>query len=325
MAIRQHFLKRLQRMDLWCRILTTTFADRLYQKLFTREPKKTAVIEGDIQPGFGEELCIFAHFDKDDLIDDYVINYLEQLHGLGLEIILVSVSRDLDSRSIAKARRFCQSILVRENVGYDFASWKSGLEHAGDLSRYRALLLANDSVYGPIRDLKDVFTLMRRRGLDVWSITDSIEIRQHLQSYFLVFEKAVLESTVFHEFWAKLPIYGAKLSVIWNCEVGISRRLRREGFELGALCEYTKLKEKYPDAFQEAESRSLAERPVNLTLYFWKTLVQEYNCPFIKVALLRDNPEKVDDLSEWPEVLSQSSSYDLDMIRRHLARTTVGR
>ncbi len=254
------------------------------------------------------------------MIDDHVLFYLEKLHGLGLVIVFISTSETLDRESIRNARPFCRSILIRANLGYDFASWKAGLERVGDLTPYRTVVLANDSVYGPIHDLSDVFTSMRQRGLDVWGITDSMQFGHHLQSYFLVFEEPVIRHQAFYDFWARLPAYAFKYSLVWNAEVGLSRRLREAGFKLGALCEYAELKARYPAVFRDVEGRSLVEKPLNLTLTLWRELIRDCGCPFVKVMLLRDNPLGMDDVSHWPETLGELTGYDADLIKRHLAR-----
>ena len=277
-------------------------------------------IDGDVIPGSKERLCVFSHFDRDNRIDDYVVYYLEQLHNLGCETVLVSTSGSLEGTGVDKVRPYCRRIIVRENRGYDFGSWKVGLQDAGNLSSYDGLILANDSVYGPIRDLQEVFHDMDAYGYAAWGITDSLEIRYHLQSYFLVFDKSVWNSSAFTEFWRDLPYYRFKWSIISNCEVGFSQRLLRAGFRLGAFCEYRRLRDRHPEKFHAAEAEHPFGGTVNLTLRQWKLLVENCHCPFLKVAVLRDNPKNLDDVNRWREALAQSSDYDVGLIERHLAR-----
>ena len=304
--------------QIW-RGLVMTGLDHLCM-LGKEEPGISERIDGDVIPGSKKRLCVFSHFDRDNRIDDYVVYYLEQLHNLGCETVLVSTSGSLEGTGVDKVRPYCRRIIVRENRGYDFGSWKVGLRDAGNISSYDGLILANDSVYGPIRDLQEVFHDMDARGYSAWGITDSLQIKYHLQSYFLVLEKIVLDSPEFTDFWDNLPHYRFKRSVIWNCEIGFSQRLLRAGFRLGALCEYRRLKDRHPEKIQAAEAEHPFGGTVSLTLSLWKLLVEICHCPFLKVALLRDNPKNLDDVNRWPETLAQSSDYDVGLIERHLAR-----
>ncbi len=320
----RELLRQINNTSLILRWLMVTGLDHLYM-LGKEEPAITSRIDGDVVPGSMEHLCVFSHYDRDDRIDDYVVYYLEQLYSLGCETVLVSTSKTLDGTSMDKARPYCRRIIVRENRGYDFGSWKVGLQDVGNLSSYNTLVLANDSVYGPIRDLKDVFHEMRSHGYAAWSITDSLEIRYHLQSYFLVLEKAVLDSPEFADFWDNLPSYSFKRSVIWNCEIGFSQRLLRAGFALGALCAYGKLREEHLDAVLSTEKQQHLSGPVNPSHRLWRLLAKSYRCPFLKVDLLRDNPENLEDVNQWSAVIQESSHYDTDLIRHHLARMNAGR
>lgn len=294
--------------------------DFVQRRLQSHVPKVISVTKGAVAAKSRKKLCLFAHYDRNNIIDDYVIYYLEQLHAANFETIVVSTSEELSSSSIERARPFCREIVVRENVGYDFGSWKVGLEHAGYLSAYECLLLANDSVYGPLSDLTEFLEAMQGGNLDACGATDSFQIRYHVQSYFLVFQPAVFLSECFARYWTELPYYRFKKTVIWNCELGLSQRLSRAGFRLGALIEYKTLKQSHRTAVDQAESKLFMRRPVNPTLHLWKLLISDYGFPFVKAELLRDNPKKIESVQNWYEFLGQTTGYNVDLISRHLAR-----
>ena len=50
-----------------------------------------------------QDVCLFAHFDKDDRLDDYVLRYLAKLKELNFAIILISTSH-LAAADIARAQ-----------------------------------------------------------------------------------------------------------------------------------------------------------------------------------------------------------------------------
>src|SRR5262245_711549 len=97
-------------------------------------------------------LCVFSHHDPDGVVDPHVLFYLSELARVA-EIIFVTTCRELPERDVAAVARHCARIVFRENGGRDFGGYRVGLVQAGDLSGRQEVLLANDSVYGPLADL----------------------------------------------------------------------------------------------------------------------------------------------------------------------------
>lgn len=296
----------------------------LFDMLLRRlRPRRAAIlrnIEGNAKPSSTRTLCVFAHFDRDGVIDDYVVNYVSALAGLGCEIVFVSTAPTLNDDMVERVLPYCRRILWRENIGYDFGSWRDGLASCGNLSGYDRIVVANDSVYGPLSDLGEVFDAMAVRGAPAWGITDSLRYGRHLQSYFMVFERPVVESEVFRGFWRDLPDYRHKHVVILKCELGLSRKLSKAGFRLDALCDYRSIAASLPGAARNASGLQMPGAPVNATHWAWRTLIEDYGCPFVKVQLLRDNPKRMADVGQWQGVIGAVSDYDTGLISRHLAR-----
>lgn len=273
---------------------------------------------GEVESGKSKTLCVFAHFDRGGVVDDYVVNYLRALYELGCETVVVSTAESLDDRNIQKALPYCSRFIVKQNTGYDFASWRTALEAVGDLSGYDRLIVANDSVYGPLQDLGPIFDEMERRDVDFWGITDSLKYGRHLQSYFMVFKKHVLQSPTFSDFWRRLPDYKHKYVVIIQGEIGLSRRLDAAGFKFMACCPVEAVQ-----AELKEKDRGLVERfgdpRTSPTHRGWRALMR-IRCPFLKVQLLRDNPMQVPDVADWEAVLRETSDYDIGFIDNHLKR-----
>ena len=159
---------------------------------------------------------------------------------------------------------------------------------------------------------------MDGRNVAFWGITDSLKYGRHLQSYFLVYDKPVLQSEIFGEFWRKLPDYRHKYVVIIQGEVGLSRRLVAAGFDFAAYCPIETVQES-----QRADAGTLGTKfrdpRISPTHRAWQALMR-VGCPFLKIQLLRHNPMQVPDLDDWEAVLGEVTDYDLDFIRNHLAR-----
>jgi len=272
---------------------------------------------GGQEAGSRRMLCVLAHFDRDGLIDDYVVRYVQALDAIGCETVIVSSAENLREESIAKILPYCSRYIVKQNIGYDFASWRTGLHTVGDLGGYDRVIVANDSVYGPLQDLGDLFSTMERRKLPFWGITDSLKYGRHLQSYFLVFEREVTQSAAFRDFWRRLPDYRHKYVVIIQCEVGLTQRLASAGFEFAAYCPVEKIQENLQK--DVGLSDILRDPRVSPTHRGWRSLL-EAGCPFVKIQLLRDNPLNVPGLDNWETVLGGVSRYDAALIKNHLAR-----
>lgn len=138
------------------------------------------------------------------------------------------------------------------------------------ISKYDELILINDSCYGPINDLAPICEQMTRRECDFWGITASHEISFHVQSYFLVFKKPILNNEKFRKFWGNVSSVNGKLeyhSVVEKYEVGLSQLLCSEGFRPGTLV-----------------AAALHE---NLTL-FPHALMKNFSAPLIKVKVFAD-------------------------------------
>lgn len=310
----------------WLKIKVVSFLDLWLARLRSGKSAVLSITPGLRGPGNRNLLCVFAHFDRDDIVDDHVLHYLGALDAAGAEIIFCSTAEGLGGAEIEKLRPLCGTVIVRRNLGYDFASYRTGLAAAGDLSRYDAVILANDSVYGPLRDLKAIFAAMADKDADFWGITDSTEFGHHLQSYFLVFRKAVATSALFHEFWRRFPDFRAKLSVIAKGELGLSKTLVAGGFRIGALCGTSRILAENPALFDRraAAQGFLRGKPLNLSHHDWRLLIERYGSPFIKIELLRDNPKSVADVAEWETVARDAGDYDPRLIHNHLRRMRQG-
>ena len=245
------------------------------------------------------KVAIFVHYDKDNVIDDYVLYYLQEL-SKDFDILFVSTASGLQDNEIQKISDYCMHALVKENYGYDFGAWKSGLNFLeSKLNTYEGLLLCNDSIYGPLCNLNQVYQKME--NFDIWSLTDSFEIAHHLQSYFVYYNTKAFKSITFKNFWDNFQIFEDKFTLINECEIGYSEALLQDStLKVGVY---------YP-------SKNITN--LNITHYYWKKLVKEH-FPFVKIELLKVNPLGLD-ISDWKKTIVDSSSYPVSLIEKHLER-----
>lgn len=253
------------------------------------------------------KVCIFSHFDRDSIVRRYVLAYVEAIVAAGFSVMFVSTADRITDEDRALLEGIGADVHLRDNKGIDFGSWQYGLNTIGELDNISQLLLANDSVFGPFFDLSYLFDQMTKTDADFWGITDTYEVNWHLQSYFLCFNRNVVNSDAFQEFFAKDFLSFEKRQTILQGEIGLSQELTTAGFKGLASCPYGALTENKFSGLR------------NPTQHYWDELIEHCGCPFLKILLLRDNPNGVEDVGRWREVLTRSTSYDITMIEEHLA------
>lgn len=257
-----------------------------------------------------QDVCLFAHFDNDNRLDDYVVRYLAKLKELNFSIILISASR-LAAVESARAQSLCDDIVLRGNDGgLDFASWSAAFAKHGDAIGGR-LLLANDSVYGPIGDLGNALDRLTRTAADFYGMVESVEIAPHLQSWFVLLQPRVVRSTAFKSIMAQPFAAMARRDIIRSGEVGLTRQLVAAGFHYEAL-------------YRNETAATLPPRhDANPMLLYWREALLDAGVPFLKIALLRDNPIGVEDAAT---ILRQVERIDPEirgLISAHLSRTAA--
>ena len=257
-----------------------------------------------------QDVCLFAHFDKDNRLDDYVLRYLARLRDLNFSIVLISASH-LAAVERARAQDLCDDIILRGNDGgLDFASWSAAFAKHGDAIGGR-LLLANDSVYGPIGDLGSALDRLTRAAADFYGMVESVEIDPHLQSWFVLLQPHVVRSAAFRSVMAQPFATMARRDIIRSGEVGLSRQLVAAGFHYEAL-------------YRNGSTVTLPPRyDANPMLLYWREALFDAGVPFLKITLLRDNPIGVEDAATILRQVEQIDPAICGLIRAHLARTAA--
>lgn len=169
--------------------------------------------------------AVFAHYDRDGALRPYVREHLRALRSVASRVVLVS-NAALGDEARAEAERLADRVLLRENLGFDFAMWRDAL--ASESLELDELVLCNSSVLGPFTPLPALFARMREH--DFWGPTESTQHTWHLQSYFLVFGRAVVRSEAFTRFFRSVLDYADKEQVIRSYELGLCTYLTQHGF-----------------------------------------------------------------------------------------------
>jgi hypothetical protein len=236
------------------------------------------------------KLCFFASFDQNSSVSPFVLAYLKELKRCGFDIVFCVTSEVLREDCLPELKGLCFKIIHRQNLGYDFASWRSCFSVVEDMDDVESLLITNDSVLGPLSSLKPLFRIMDSTKSAVWAMNDSIERAYHLQSFFMYFSKQILESRSFKDFWLDVRIIDDKFALIKEFEIGLSSALNAAGFELKALFPLSEVKKRCADLGDEFQyPQMLGSSKCNPTLYCWYELVTYFSYPFVKSDVIKNN------------------------------------
>lgn len=220
-----------------------------------------------------KRIAIFAHYDRDGLIDDHVLYYLRGLCNVASKIVFVSDS-NLGASEIGKLDGLAVLGGGSRHGEYDFGSWKRGILRLGPtLLDWDELILANDSCFAPVFPFDEVFSRMAATPCDVWGPTgqgrpDRLEF---LHSYFLVFRRAVLMDPSFSEFWRNVT-KKSKQDIVIDYEMGLSRQLAGRGFRLATL---------------------IPHFPLKVDDVYIRQSLWMYRSPWLKVRWFSENPNRV--------------------------------
>lgn len=166
--------------------------------------------------GQARRLCVYFFYDKDGIVDDYVVYYLKEMRPFFTDICVV-VNGKLTTESSSKLKVVCDRLLVRENVGFDAWAYKYALDSYGldyIAQNFDEVLLNNFTCFGPIGSFKPMFDKMNRSVCDFWGHCRYFPQRglkvlgqfvpEHLMSYFILFRKKILLSSAWKSYWDTL-------------------------------------------------------------------------------------------------------------------------
>ncbi len=187
-------------------------------------------------------IAVFAHYDKDSVIEDYVVYYLKELKKIANIVVFVS-DCDLADVELQKISGIADKSIAKKHGEYDFGSYKRGYQYLKEsrlLADCEELIFANDSCFGPLVSFKEIWNEMDTRNCDFWGITqyEDTSTKLHVQSYFLVFRKTVVNSPVLDHFMNSVKHENCKMDVIKKYEIGLSQILMKNDFAMQTFCTY---------------------------------------------------------------------------------------
>ncbi len=177
-------------------------------------------------------LVVMAHYDADGQVSGHALRQMDAWAEVADRLIVVSTA-ELKDPTVVREITSRAELVTRPNFGYDFYSYKTGLDRAGDLSGYDYVVVCNDSYVGPLIPYRRIFADMEERPADFWGLTYTPRRGWHVQSFFVAFRSWVARSEAFRSFWRTMTPISDRAEVIRRYELGMTAHLRSAGFRPG--------------------------------------------------------------------------------------------
>lgn len=283
-----------------------------------------------------KRILFYVHFNKNDKVDDYVVYQLQQMRPVFDTIILLSNSQ-VSTNDKNKFDGLYDKFIQRKNSGYDFAAWRDGMNAVGwdKLMNYDEVTVMNDTCFGPIYDFAPIYDKMQTKKVDFWGMTINLALKglvmdnhgnhifapMHIQSYYMTFNKKVINSEVFKRFWTGVKEYKDVLDVIINYEITLTDLLSKQGFTYDSYYNAVKDWGKKVATRSNADTNSFAAGNMKkynpgytCTRPLW-LLKKVGDYPFIKTKAITMASSQVSDIRDY---IINNTSYPVQMIDSYI-------
>ena len=201
-----------------------------------RRPRQIVSVWPEGEIALGPKVVLFMHFDRRGAVRTQLLDYMRELRENGRSVVFVSNARRLQPTCLPALTEICTAVIVRRNIGYDFGAWRDAIEFLGlPRAATEEVILVNDSVFGPLLPLSGTLRRLILPKADIWGLTESWQVRYHLQSFFIAFGPAALRSAAFAKFWRSVKPVPLKSYVVRAYEVGVTQAMMKGGLRCAAI------------------------------------------------------------------------------------------
>jgi len=281
-------------------------------------------------------VCLFAAYDPDGMVDEYVVDYVSELAKYADVFYLAD--REMPESELAKLDDVTMGAWGMRHGQYDFGSYARLADLVGwnTIEQYDELLLVNDSCY-LLRPLDDVFSRMDGKSCHWWGLQATKGIYQTRRepanqfrepismesvrsvlvdrfeqdyvydflvgSFFVAYRKPVIDDPEFRRYLHSVATEPTKRHIVKKYEIGLTRWLIQHGH-----------------SFDTYMSRLFPFHPVFTRWYF--RMVDD-GFPVLKRFFLSDNLYRAPGLAEWPKLITDRiPAARVDVFERNLVRVT---
>ena len=241
---------------------------------------------------------IFAHYHSNGLIRDDILDFFKKSKPFFDNIVLISTNlKKKEKKKIPKNI----NVIIRKNIGYDFFSYKIGLDYF--LKKKNKLdinlFFLNSSVLfvNTNKLIKSLNNLKLGKD-EIWGLTKSFELTEHIQSYFFCFSTSILKNKIILNWWKKVKPYKKRQTIVNKYELGMSDLMIKNNIKLQSIFKKNinmfpknmaqKITQRYKEVFYN-QKKLYKKNPTN---YFWRDFYTQFG--LVKIELIKLNPKKID-------------------------------
>lgn len=186
-----------------------------------------------------KRLFLFAAYEATGIIGESLLWYLKNLSEAG-DVVLVADS-DIEDAQLELLGSYCLYAQAARHEEYDFGSYKRAYAWAAanlDLPSYDYIYLVNDSVYGPLHDLKRCLQKMEALRVHTFSlVVNPHKKHPHMQSWFVGLDRTVFLREWFVAFLYSVRKEADKNDVCIKYETGLTELITEKGIPYKGLYE----------------------------------------------------------------------------------------
>lgn len=248
-------------------------------------------------------LVLFSIFDDEGIVDEYVYYLLQELQSVANKVVVI-INGNITSSSWEGLQKYAVQVIQRENVGFDAGAYKDILfNHIGidNVKKYDELILCNDTFYGPLIHLKEIWKSFDDKNIDFWGLHFlQLGYLNCVSSFFLVFRKKLLLDDRFYEYWNQ------------NIDIACKDiKLVYATFEVGLFYELCEMGYRY-DTYTESDYHTIMLCP--------DYAIKKYNVPFIKKKAFSDRFFHPENIYKALSYVEAEKDYDIDLICKSVSR-----
>ena len=184
-----------------------------------------------------KNLFLFAGYDKDGIIDDAIIYYVSALSQHG--DVIVYMDCDCKKSEIEKLKPYTIFAGAQKHGEYDFGSYKRAFQYAHDkdlLKNYGYIYLVNDSVFGPLYDIKNTLDKIESNKSDaVGMIISKHRTHSFMESWFVRLNNKIATSKWFYDFITSVQQEEDKYIITVKYEHGLTNIIENNGCTFDCL------------------------------------------------------------------------------------------
>lgn len=236
---------------------------------------------------------IVAHYDEYGVISSDLSNFVNFLQNNNFSVILVSTH--LNNNEMYKINKNIKTI-VRDNYGYDFYSYCTGIQLiSNNWENIDNIILMNSSF--KIFDYNKLYSFFlqsigkKYNQYNLLSLTTSMEVKYHCQSFLLRFNKEVLSNSDFKKWWLTMEPINDRQQVIYKYELGLTDFILKQGFSSQGLF-YVGFARKIKSMlrYYRLQRKWLSWHQFNPCHFLWDDLYDDFGVA--KYELINKNPYK---------------------------------